>query len=176
MMMEAMEYFESYNEFGEARALMELREDAIKEIKCVLENMSEYRLYDILHEINNDFYRMEDLDDVYSNLSVREIIDELSDWVDTDYEYFESYTETCGDDPWYVSGLDVDEVCNGILDGEYEGCFYDRELDDVVEEYNEKKAAIIAKFRYYDNAKALFEMAMKNDPDETIALLWNMNN
>jgi len=78
-------------------------------------------------------------------------------------EYFESYKEF--GEALVIEELSIDakEVCNGILDGECEGCFYNRELDDVVEEY-------------YDNAKALFEMAMKNNPDETIALLWNMNN
>ena len=174
MMMNANDYFEIFKEEGKARALKELREDAIREIRSWLEDLDDYVLFDILHAINEDFYRMEDLNDVYYDLSVTEVLEEL-DWVDLNDEYFNSDTEKCGDDLWDVSELDIDDVAQMLFDSPWSYCDNGR-LNDIISEYEEVRNGIENKFKFYENAKMLFDMAMEKSPEETIALLWNMNN
>lgn len=172
--MNANEYFEVYKEVGKERALRWLCEDTISVIKSWLDDLDHYTLFDILHAINEDFYRMEDLNDVYYNLSVTAVLEEL-DWVELYYEYFNSDTENCGDDLWDVSELDIDDVAQMLFDSAWSYCDNGR-LNDILSEYEEIRNGIENKFKFYENAKILFDMAMEKSPEETIALLWNMNN
>jgi len=159
---------------GEALALQELKDDAFDDVRAWLEDLDEYTLYWLLHEINDEFYQMDDLNDVYDCLTPKEIINDIAVWIDTSDEYFNASTERSGDDPWSVSGLQIDRVAEGILNGKY--TCNDEELESILDEYNELRIAINQKFRYYRQAKTLFDMAMETNPEETITILWNMNN
>jgi hypothetical protein len=165
-------YFEG-NRNDKARALMALKNDALLEMRRILEDMYEEDLFEILHELNDDFYRMEDLDSVYSTLTATEVLEELT-WVDIHDDYFNSNREISGNDMWEVSGYDIEEQAESLLSGELD--YNHDEIDDLISEYNDKVITLKARYAYYENAKQLFEVAMKENPDEVIALLWNMNN
>jgi len=155
-------------------AIMAVRAEAIEEIDKVLGEMDYCDTYDILHEINDDFHSMDDLDDTFDYMTVTEILEQLRH-IDLADDYFDADSKRSGNDPWDIADVNRWELATQFYDDETSIEPTD-EIIDVLREAEYLVDDINSYFKRFDTAKALFEQAMSQDPDAVINTLWNINN
>ena len=158
--------FEKHEAFSESAGYIR---DLIDEW---LEDLGSYDLEELLHEYNDDFHVMDDLDDVYEYMSVTEILRELID-IDPDDAYFNSCSNTSGNDIWSISDVSKNQLVRDLQRGEF--YWNDRELDEILDLEPTFKSLIEEKWGVYEKAKALFEQQMREDPHAVLTALWNLN-
>lgn len=173
-MRSAKEYFEEFrNNGGYQAACEQIKNDAIEELQETLDDMDDYDLFDIVNSYNSDVLRMEDLDDEYSDMTVTEILNSLG-WVDTSYKYFNRDREECDDDLFTIAGIDSGYIARRVWEGSFD--YYSSELDDIVHNAEDIEIEVGKMFEVYTKAKEMFDLAMSRNPEEVVAMLWNMNN
>lgn len=162
-------------------AIDKLTSDTLDELEEWVENMDEYELFELIQsEYNEDIHRMDELDNVFDYMKPTEVLEELSD-IDLSCEYFDADNRESFDDLFDYLNLSAHDIAEKILNGDIDVfCYYSySDAADIMRDYDLLRDMIEYEFNYArkrkENAEKLFKMAMEKNPDEVIALLWNMS-
>lgn len=171
--MKMQELVKEFTQNNTRNAAIEALDSYIKgEIENYIDHLDGYDLYDLLQEANEDFHRMDELDDVFEYMSVTEVLEELSE-IDISDEYFNADTKTSGNNEWDVADMYESELVKQLFDGDID--WDDDDFNEIMYDYETLYSALRNYYDVFDKAKALFEQAMSQDPQAVLSVLWNMN-
>ena len=170
-MRKAMEYVKS-NKNLEA-AIEQIKSDTVEAIYNWIEDMNEYDAFDFVSSFNDYIHRMDDLDDVFCYMGATEVLEELSN-IDLGEDFFNEDTKESGDNVWYVADESMNDAAERLHDGDLE--WDDWKLEEIFDEERELIAEVTKRFKVFDQAKALFDKMMAENPEEVLTILWNSQN
>ena len=141
-------------------------------IEDYIDKLCSYDLEELLKEANEDFHKMDELDEVFEYMTVTEVLEELSN-IDPSDEYFNADNKISGNNEWDIADVYESEVVKQLFEGDI--CWEDYDFNEIMNDYETLYAAIDEYYNVFNKAKALFEQAMAQDPQAVLSVLWNMN-
>ena len=163
------------NVLDNARALIDI--DTRDEIRrYILEEMDEETKFEMVSEIDDNIYRMEDLDSTFDYMSVSRILDALSD-IDPSDRYFNRYFNECraisSDDMLELTRLTLDEIATHVRDNYFDMEFIDQGITDIMDKRVELKRQVREQFHLYREAHKLFDTLAEQDITALLTVLRN---
>ena len=153
-------------------ALRDISRKAKEEVRDWVNDLSESELFDLMSEFDCEIHRIDEFDDVFRHMRPSEVLRELGD-MDLDCDYFSSRTLDTGNEIWDVSQVDAYEVVDSLYTREI--YWEDYKLIDIFEDEEYLTLRVKELFAQYELAKAVFDKAFMDDPQATIAALWNLH-
>lgn len=162
-----------YMEIGNLEdALLEIEKDTKDRIGDYIDEMRDYELFEMIRDnFDEDIHPMDELDDVYSDWSVTDILERLTD-IDTGDDYFTEDGDRSSCDIWDLLSCTRDYIVKSIYNRETDIC--DRYIDEILEDEEWLKRTVTDKYKFYERAEELFKKAMASDPKAVVSVLWNM--
>lgn len=154
-----------------------LEQDCIEDIADELMNMDDYELFEIINWFNSSVHSMDELDDVFDNLTPTEILQGALDGIDTYDSYFNEDNCVSSNDLWEIADVSPTDLARQIFNSDYDDSY---SIGEIASEYRE----LYDDLEYFINeeekkekkieiARALFEKMVTENVDETISKLWN---
>lgn len=152
-------------------AQKEIMDYCLDLIEEELDELDERELLDLIG-MEDNIHPMEELDDVFCDMTVTEVLEDLCN-IDLSHEWFSSDEKVSSNDIWRLLDDTEREIAQRLLDGEIDHG-YDS-IDRICEKGVELLNVVEAQMPMYQKAKSLFKKALEEDPEAVVNVLWIIN-